>query len=76
MNSHHLTVNQTCSESAQMIFLKVIPQILLRTPFTQLFNHVKYSNEFNLPLFSGLLDHPGMQNTVLASKCLQYKINN
>lgn len=25
---------------------------------------------------SGLLDYPRMQNTVLASKCLQYKINN
>lgn len=60
----------------QIIFLQVIPQIVLRTLFTQLFNHVKFSNEFNFPLFSGLLDYPGMQNSVLASKRLQYKINN
>lgn len=41
-----------------MIFLKVIPQILQRTLFARFFYHVEISNEFNLPLFSGLLDYP------------------
>lgn len=57
-------------------FSKLISQILLRTQFICLFNNVKFNNESNLLLLSGLLDYPRMQNTVLASKCLQYKINN
>lgn len=57
-----------------MIIFKLIPQILLRTQFICLFNNVKFNNEFNL--LSGFLDYPRMQNTILASKCLQYKINN
>ena len=57
-------------------FSKLISQILLRTQFICLFNNVKFNNESNLLLLSGLLDYPRMQNTILASKCLQYKINN
>lgn len=57
-------------------YFKLIPQILWRTQFICLFNNVKFNNESNLPLLSGLLDYPRMQNTILASKCLQYKINN
>lgn len=59
-----------------MIIFKLIPQSLLRTQFICLFNNVKFNNEFNLLFLSGLLDYARMQNTILASKCLQYKINN
>lgn len=59
-----------------MIIFKLIPQILWRTQFICLFNNAKFNNESNLLLLSGLLDYPRMQNTILASKCLQYKINN
>lgn len=59
-----------------MIIFKLILQILLRTQFICLFNNAKFNNESNLLLLRGLLDYPRMQNTVLASKCLQYKINN
>lgn len=59
-----------------MIIFKLISQNCLRTQFTCLYNNVKFNNEFNLLLLSGLLDYPRMQNTILASKCLQYKINN
>lgn len=38
------------------------------------FNNVEFNNEFNFPLFIGLADR--MWNTILASKCLQYKISN
>ena len=50
--------------------------ILWRTQFICLFNNAKCNNESNLLLLSGLLDYPRMQKTILASKCLQYKINN
>lgn len=59
-----------------MIIFKMTPQTLLRTQFICLFNNVKFNNEFNLLFLSGLLDYARMQNTILASKCLQYKINN
>lgn len=59
-----------------MIIFKLIPQILWRTQFICLFNNAEFNNESNLILLSGLLDYPRMQNTILASKCLQYKINN
>lgn len=59
-----------------MIILKLILQILWRTQFICLFNNAEFNNESNLLLRSGLLDYPRMQNTILASKCLQYKINN
>lgn len=59
-----------------MIIFKLIPQILWRTQFICLFNNAKFNNESNLLLLSGPLDYPRMQNTILASKCLQYKINN
>ncbi len=59
-----------------MVIVKLIPEILLRTQFICLFNNAKFNNESNLLLLSGLLDYHRMQNTILASKCLQYKINN
>lgn len=59
-----------------MIIFKLIPQILWRTQFICLFNNAKFNNKSNLLLLSGPLDYPRMQNTILASKCLQYKINN
>lgn len=57
-------------------YFKLIPQILWRTQFICLFNNTKFNNESNLLLLSSFLDYPRMQNTILASKCLQYKINN
>lgn len=57
-------------------YFKLIPQILWRTQFICLFNNAKFNNESNLPLLCGLLDYPRMRNTILASECLQYKINN
>lgn len=59
-----------------LIIFKLIPQVLLRAQFICLFNNAKFNNESNLLLLSGLLDYHRMQNTILASKCLQYKINN
>lgn len=59
-----------------LIIFKLIPVILWRTQFICLFNNAKFNNESNLLLLSGPLDYPRMQNTILASQCLQYKINN
>lgn len=57
-----------------MIFLKIDSTNSFENSIHLSFNNVKFNNEFNLLLLSGLLDW--MQNTILASKCLQYKINN